>query len=115
MTYFFKKATGITLSSANDDGVTYSSDVKYISIGETAVATQAGITIPADRYVDKLIKKGALGDKFTPSKPANIKALKRVTNLAVAFATIPFSCWLLNKTYPLIMKKFSSNKEGKDV
>ena len=89
--------------------------LRQTAMAAIAIATQAGITIPADKYVDKLINKGALGDKFTPSKPANIKALKRVTNLAVAFATIPFSCWLLNKTYPVIMNKLSSKKEGKDV
>ena len=101
-------------SETDEKTKTYSA-LRQTAMAAIAIATQAGITIPADKYVDKLIKKGALGDKFTPSKPANIKAFKRVTNLAVAFATIPFSCWLLNKTYPLIMNKLSSKKEDKDV
>lgn len=101
-------------SDADSDTKTYSA-LRQTAMAVIAVITQAGITIPLDKYLDKLIKNGALGDKFTPSNPANVTAFKRVTNLMVAFAMIPASCWILNKTYPLIMDKLSNKKEGKNV
>lgn len=84
---------------------------KYSAIRQTAmaiisVATQVGLVIPIDKYIDKTIKEGKLGDKFTSKNPENVKALKRVLPLGIAFFTIPLSCWILNKTYPPFMKKF---------
>lgn len=84
---------------------------QYSAIRQTAmaiisVATQVGLVLPIDKYVDKTIKEGKLGEKFTSQHPENIQALKRVLPLGVALITIPLSCWVLNKTYPPFMKKF---------
>ncbi len=42
---FFREATGISISSTPDTNVTYTADAKYISIGETKLLQEAGITI----------------------------------------------------------------------
>lgn len=45
MVTFFKRATGITLSSGNDAGLTFDENAKYISIGDTTLLSGAGITV----------------------------------------------------------------------
>lgn len=42
---FFKQATGITLPSKPDTGLTFDEECKYISIGDTSVAQQAGVSV----------------------------------------------------------------------
>ena len=90
------------LSETDEKTKTYSA-LRQTAMAIIAIITQAGITIPIDKYINNLIKKEALGKKFTQSQPANIQAFKRVSNLLVAFATIPLSCTILNKTYPIIL------------
>lgn len=46
---FFLNATGITLPMRTDEGLTYSADAKYIVLGDSALAGQAGIEVPAER------------------------------------------------------------------
>lgn len=46
---FFLNATGITLPMRTDEGLTYSADAKYIVLGDSALAEQAGIEVPAER------------------------------------------------------------------
>ena len=87
---------------------------QYSALRQTAmavisVATQVGLVIPIDKYIDKTIKEGKLGTKFNSQHPENVQALKRVLPLGVAFFTIPLSCWILNKIYPPFMKKFFPN------
>ena len=45
LSYFFKQATGITLVSKPDNGLSFNNSDKYISIGDTSLAEQAGITV----------------------------------------------------------------------
>ncbi|MCI1273213.1 MAG: hypothetical protein LKG27_02125 [Clostridiaceae bacterium] len=105
-----------SLSKSDKNTKTYSA-LRQTAMAIIAVVVQAGITIPIDKYIDKMIKKGQLGDKFTLQNPENIKAFRRILPLGVALFTIPFSCWILNKTYPKFMDKFfpkiSNNKEIK--
>src|SRR5574344_2709983 len=84
---------------------------KYSAYRQTAMAilavvVQAGVTIPIDKSLDKLMEKKKLGEKFAKSNVANTKAFKRIFSLGVAVATIPLSCWMLNKLYPPFMQKF---------
>lgn len=41
--HLFKQATGISLNVVNDTGLTYNDEVKYISIGKTALMERAGV------------------------------------------------------------------------
>ena len=43
---FISKATGAEFSVATDDNVSYSENAKFVSIGETTIATNAGFTVP---------------------------------------------------------------------
>lgn len=45
LSLFFREATGIQLSSKSDKDVTYQKEAKYISIGETSLLSQAGLTV----------------------------------------------------------------------
>ena len=51
MSYFFEQATGITLEELADNTVdlTYTDNVKYISLGETKLLEQAGLSQGIDR------------------------------------------------------------------
>lgn len=100
-----------SLSKADKNTKNYSA-LRQTAMAIIAVIIQAGITIPIDKYVDKLIKQKKLGDKFTSSNPENVKAFRRILPLGVALFTIPFSCWILNKTYPKFMDKFFPNISG---
>ncbi len=96
------------LSRADENTKTYSA-LRQTAMGAIAVLVQAGITVPANKYIDRLASEGNLGEKFNPKilkNVPNITAFKRIANLGLAFFTIPFSCWLLNKTYPKFMQKF---------
>ncbi len=42
---FFKQATGVTLPSKPDTGLTFDEECKYISIGDTTIASQAGVQV----------------------------------------------------------------------
>ena len=42
---YFKRATGISIKAVTDNGYTYDETKKYISIGQTAVATQANVVM----------------------------------------------------------------------
>ena len=50
----FEKATGIVINVVTDDKVTYSENAKYISLGETALVEQAGIS--KDEYSKEKLK-----------------------------------------------------------
>lgn len=95
-------------SKADKETKQYSA-LRQTAMAVVSVATQVGLVIPIDKYIDKTIKEGKLGEKFTSQHPENVKALKRVLPLGVALFTIPLSCWILNKTYPPFMKKFFPN------
>ena len=101
-----------SLSKSDKETKTYSA-LRQTAMAIIAVVVQAGITIPIDKYIDKLIKTGKLGEKFTEIHSENIKALRRILPLGIAFFTIPFSCWILNKTYPPFMDKFFPKISGK--
>lgn len=103
-----------SLSDTDKYTKTYSA-LRQTAMAVIAVVIQAGITIPLDKYIDKLIQKGKLGEKFTPKNPENVKALRRILPLGIAFFTIPLSCWVLNKTYPPFMKNFFPKIVGKEV
>ncbi len=45
---FFKEATGISLKSMPDTNLSYTADAKYISIGDTKLLQDAGITVDVD-------------------------------------------------------------------
>lgn len=105
-----------SLSKSDNNTKSYSA-LRQTAMAIIAVVIQAGITIPIDKYVDKLIKTDKLGEKFSLKNPDNIKAFRRILPLGVALFTIPFSCWILNKTYPPFMDKFLpkiADKEGKE-
>jgi hypothetical protein len=96
------------LSKADEDTKTYSA-LRQSAMAAYAVLVQAGITIPANKYIDKMAHEGALGEKFDSKilkNIPNVTAFKRIANLGLAFFTIPFCAWLLNKTYPKFMQKF---------
>lgn len=79
----------------------------------TGIVLQTLITIPiVNKYLDKQIEKGALGEKFTlkPENLPNIKAFKRVTNLIAVMAVIPLTATIMNKWYPYVMEKFGNRK-----
>lgn len=81
----------------------------------TGVVLQTLITIPlVNKYLDKQIKKGAFGPKFTlkPENMPNIKAFKRVTNLIAVMAVIPLTATIMNKWYPYVMEKFAEKANG---
>lgn len=101
-----------SLSKSDKDTKAYSA-LRQTAMAIIAVIVQAGITIPIDRYVNKLINNGKLGEKFTQNHPENIKAFRRILPLGIAFFTIPFSCWILNKIYPRFMDKFLPKISGK--
>ncbi len=44
-TNFFSESTGVYLDVVRDAGITYSADSKYLSIGDTQLAKQAGISV----------------------------------------------------------------------
>ena len=45
--YFFKEATGLSLQTTLDSEVSYTDSAKYISLGNTAYATQANVVADA--------------------------------------------------------------------
>ncbi len=46
--YWIEESTGVRLEKVTDEGLTYSSDSKYISVGDTTLAEQAGVTLTED-------------------------------------------------------------------
>lgn len=118
-------------SEADKNTKTYSA-LRQVAMAIISVVTQIGIMIPFDRYLNKLIKQSKLGDDYIidekilkdknknlnpdelkkqlkailEKNKTNVSTLKRLTNLAVCFAVIPFSSWALNKIYPPFMQKF---------
>lgn len=96
------------LSKTDSKTKTYSA-LRQTAMALIAVGLQAGITIPADKYIDKIAKMGKLGPKFLPENKGNLMALKRVIGLGMAFAMIPLSCKLLNELYPKFVKCFLPN------
>ena len=96
------------LSKTDSKTKTYSA-LRQTAMALIAVGLQAGITIPADKYIDKMAKTGKLGPKFLPENKGNLMALKRIIGLGMAFAMIPLSCKLLNEFYPKFVKCFLPN------
>lgn len=48
LTIFFKEATGISLKTVTDKNRLFNEDSQYISIGETTIFKQAGLSLPLD-------------------------------------------------------------------
>ncbi|MBQ8685193.1 MAG: DUF4838 domain-containing protein [Clostridia bacterium] len=59
---FFKQATGVTLSTVTDAGLSHSDEAKYISIGETSLVSEAGVTVPYAEFGSDGYKIESRGD-----------------------------------------------------
>jgi len=58
---FLKEATGVSFEVKSDNGLTYSDDAKYLSVGQTSVMSEAGLSYDYDKYKESgyhLISKG---------------------------------------------------------
>ncbi len=64
LTYFFKQATGITLASKPDTGLTFNNENKYISIGDTSLVDDAGITVDASELSTAGFVIKTVGDSY---------------------------------------------------
>ncbi len=99
------------LSKTDEKTKSYSA-IRQTMMAVISVIVQCGVVIPLDKYIDKMINSGDLGEKFTKNHPENVAALKRILPLGVAFITIPLSCMILNKIFPPFIKRFFPKLEN---
>ena len=73
--YFFKEATGIELTAISDEGLTYTNSSKYISLGETTLLHESGISVEHSKFKNSgfrmLTKKGVL---YIAGSRSNLRA-----------------------------------------
>ena len=121
------------LTDADEKTKTYSA-IRQTAMTVIGVTLQTLITLPlVNKFLDKQLDKGALGDKFIVDKEKlkasgnkNLEKLvaenrahrlgfKRIANLIAVFAIIPLTSKVLNITYPIFMDKFFPNIAGKNI
>lgn len=90
--YFVEKSTGASLPVITDNGLSYNKDAKYLSIGNTKIASSAGISfdeneLGGDGY--RVVTKGKSVIMIGGSKDGNIYAVYDFLeyNLGVKFYT----------------------------
>lgn len=97
---FFKEATGIELPIINDSGISYSENVKYLSIGDNRLLKSAGITIDKEKLGSdglRITTKGNSIFMFGGGDYGSLYSVYEYLHQALSFEFYFKDCYTLDK------------------